>query len=835
MTLYVDGNQVGTKVRDNVLSDADVNTKGISIGDDVEYTGRTWPGEIDSFRIMDVCLSADQVKEEMVATSHTNVVVGLDFADSEFKEVTVGEYQDFSYYGYGGDWDDAARNDGSFCGNGILNADRSESAKLADVKKVHQEINFYNEDLLNGKVKVVNEHTSIDLDEFAITYQVYKNDKVIKEGTLDLSTKAGEEEVVTLDLPEFKSVRENDDYFVSFTAKLKEARNWASAGHVVAEEQLVLDLDTNEKAPVIDSSEMESFKEVKDTNNSLTVKGEEFELTIDKTTGYMTSYKYNDELLMSEGPVPNYFRTPIENDRVGGLGYDPKLFNTADNYAVTSVDVDKSDKLITVTVNGNITTSTPSPDTITYMIFSNGEIIVNNTATINSSKALTRVGMKISVPEEFENFTYYGRGPWENYIDRNTGTFISTYETTVDEIEAENKYLRPQENGNRTDVRYAAVRNENGVGFMVQADDVMETSLSKYEDEAMTDKRHMYEVEENDGYLVFNIDEIQRGLGGAACGPAPLSQYLLANNTTYSQTFRIVPFTSATNDELMEESKVDMDSLNPIKNITVNGQNIGFDPVTSTYNVKLLKGTFVGMPKVEVEKMAADVVVDEFKQPTTLPATVTVKGTSPFGKEATYTIHIEEVDELYLSDMTWTKDVKGYFNNWRDKSGDNGEHTIAVYVGGQIKTFAKGVGAHANSTIEVDLTGKNFTKFTAYAGINANQQNAGDVIFRVYVDGVLAGESRQQGRGNAKFFEIDVTNAKKVTLEVDSNGADSYDHGTWADAKFFNDNPVVEADKVALTALVAEADKVTADKYTEESYAAFNEVLTKAKLALTTD
>ena len=674
MKLYVDGVQVGATVNRGALNDYDTNNRGISIGDDVQYTGRTWPGDIDAVRIMNKCMSAQEISNGMVAADAEGVIAGFDFADDEFGNLVEGELTGVWYYAYGGDWDDASSNDGNFCGNGIVNADRSESAKLREVKKVYQEVNFYNDgELLDGKVRVVNEFTSNDLNEYEITWTLVKNDTVLKSGVLELDLAAGESTTATLDFGTFDQVREGDDYFVEFSVKTTTDELWAEAGHEIASEQLAIEPEATENAPMFDIDTMPAFTSVEETSASITVSGANgLELVIDKETGYITNYEYNGNTLMTEGPVPNYYRAPIDDDRVGNVGVDSNLLNTSESFDVTSVNVDENPKMIVVTVNGNITTATASANTITYTIFPNGQIIVDNVVNLNSSKAPTRVGMKISVPTEFENFTYYGRGPWENYCDRNTGSYIGVYETNVDEIESLNKYLKPQENGNHTDVRFAAVKNAEGAGFMVVSDDVMETSLSKYEDEEMAKYRHMCDVPEAEGYLVFNVDEAQRGLGGAACGPGPLSQYTLSNGT-YSQSFRIIPFTFATNEEMMEESKKDLNFKVPIRDITVNGKTIGFDAEKSSYVVTVLKDSFEGMPVIAVEKTSEDVSVS-FEQPTSLPADVIITAVSEFGIEKTYTLHMKVSNASQLpKELGLSTIVAVTTGNYEDSATTSGE------------------------------------------------------------------------------------------------------------------------------------------------------------------
>lgn len=523
----------------------DTNAASIGVGTDPDATSRQWPGLIDSVRVMDVCMSADEIANGMAAQGDAHVVYGADFDSTQV--IRRGSEEDVQYWGYGGDWDDKVLNDDNFVGNGIINADRSDSAKL-------QEVNFYDDgDAVNGNVRVVNEFVTTDLSDFDIRWQLKQNATVLAEGTCALALAPQSETAIHLNLPLPEEIREGDDYFLEFSVRLKEDKVWADAGYEIAAEQLTLAPQATQERPVIPADEMNGFSAVENSETQLHAEGEDFSLTLDKTTGCISSYVYQGVTLMEQGPVPNYYRARIDNDMY--QQDDPNLTNTSEHYVVESVDVQQGEQYIIVTVKGAVSTATPSPDTITYVILADGEIIVTNDVTLNASGSIKRGGMKISVPEEFSSFTYYGCGPWENYSDRNTGSFIGLYETTVQEIDAFNKYLKPQENGNRTDARFAAVRNAHGAGFMVASETPMSTSLSQYEDEDLGSYRHMYQVPEA-GHLVFNVVLAQRGLGGEACGPAPLGQYQLANGS-YTHTFRIVPFVFADNDALMEESKKD--------------------------------------------------------------------------------------------------------------------------------------------------------------------------------------------------------------------------------------------------------------------------------------
>ena len=280
--------------------------------------------------------------------------------------------------------------------------------------------------------------------------------------------------------------------------------------------------------------------------------------------------------------------------------------------------------------------------------------------------------MKMIVPEGYENITYYGRGPQENYIDRNTGAKIGIYKDTVTNSFS-SKYVRPQENGNKTDVRWTALTNgENGKGIMVVAEDKMETSALHYraEDIHNTWKNlgHPYQVPTIKD-TVLTVDYAQRGLGNASCGPGPLGEYILNKGETYTHSFRITPITkAASNDsefvkERMENSKLNPNSIMPVTNITLDGVSLdGFEPLRTEYSYDLFNKEDITFPNVEAVATDENVKL-EITQATKENPVATIKATSSYGIEKVYTIKFSLVDQMYVSDMEWIVDKRGTFRS----------------------------------------------------------------------------------------------------------------------------------------------------------------------------
>ena len=367
---------------------------------------------------------------------------------------------------------------------------------------------------------------------------------------------------------------------------------------------------------------------------------------------------------------------------------------------------------------------------------------------------------------------------------------------------------------------------------MVAAQEDMNSSVSRYEDEDMNGKRHMYQVPKSD-HIVFNVDQVQRGLGGAACGPAPLDQYTLKKGQTYSHTFRIVPINTNDTDTLMEKSNKNTQSSLPVKSILVNGEEIsGFEVNKDSYEFKLLKGSYDKLPVVSVVTTDNKVVVEEFEQPDSLPAVVVIKATSSYGITKTYTITFREVDEMYVSDMDWTLDEGGYFANSRDVCDAN---PISLYVDGVVTNFAKGVGVHAPSRVGVNIAGKGYTNLKGIIGINSNQtstaENRADVIFKVIADGEEIYNSGQMKALQSKEIDIDVTGKENIILNVDTNGADYNDHASWAELRFAVESTEV-VDKTGLQEKYDEYVVYNENDYTPESWTIFKAALDNAEAVL---
>ncbi len=576
--------------------------------------------------------------------------------------------------------------------------------------------------------------------------------------------------------------------------------------------------------------------ESKETDGSYIVTGKNFEISISKSTGYIESYKVDGKEILTDGPKPNFYKAPISNDDTGNA---PRRWNTFRNMA-DSLSIDTAQTTADVRAKVaifNFTGTLPSAlsgatEKLTYMITGGGDIVVDNTVIPNGSLgSLPRIGMRMMVADGYENVEYYGRGPWENYVDRKSGSKIGVYSATVDELE-ETTYVRPQNFANRTDVKWTSLVNEQGNGILVSSLEPFESSATHYIEEDMYQKRHWWQVEKQ-ADTVLTVDMRIRGLGNASCaGSEALSQHQVNGAETWHQTFRISPITAAT--DKMEESKLNPMSLLPIQNLLVDGKPLaGFTPGNDNYEISLPpKST---RPPAVVSVVLADpeseVSIDQIEY---YPGKATVTATSSAGLTSTYTINFKIIegnfiyaDELPVGGTAVDK------NDWSNShavgwgilgicqcgANDHAKLNIRLSKDGTDSTvtgYPRGLGIHADGWVTFDTSGYEFEKFTSWIGINYCQISANaNVIFRVqvmYEDGSIeeiftsrpkraATNGTVANGGLPEYIEVDIPkNVKAIRLHSDENGGNGNDHSVWADAKFTFTRPTWEniADYLAI-------------------------------------
>ncbi len=433
------------------------------------------------------------------------------------------------FWAYGGDFGpDSLYTDGNFCCNGLVDPDRGVKPSLLEVKKVYQHIGFRPVNLATGEVAIVNKYAFRNLSDFDFSWEVTGDGKVVSSGTL-ASVAAAPGEVVNVKAEFSIDPLPGTEYFLTIRAKQRETQGLVEAGWEAASEQFTLPYF--EKAPLADVNKLPKV-ETTETETSVTLSGEGFTVAFDKSTGIMTSYKKGETEYLKLGLVPDFWRAPTDNDFGNGLNKRSKVWRKAgETRKIKSVKVMQNGPAARVDLLFDLVNEAGEPIaeyTSVYTVFGSGDVQVNNhfKMTKEGLPEIVRMGMNLIMPRSFDQFTWLGRGPQENYQDRKTGAFVGLYKMPVADIYY--PYVRPQENGNRTDVRWAAVTDTSGNGLLFKGLPLVEVTahhqimedfespvrtVGRFVDGEKVINRHINDVKPRDLTSV-NVDFMQMGVGG---------------------------------------------------------------------------------------------------------------------------------------------------------------------------------------------------------------------------------------------------------------------------------------------------------------------------------
>ncbi len=460
-----------------------------------------------------------------------------------------------NYWAYGGDFGpDDVPSDGNFCLNGLVNPDRGVKPALHEVKKVYQYIKFNSIDHQN--FEIANAYAFLNLSDFVISWEVKSNGETLAGGEIEnLSLAAGEKASVLID---YKEVTKGE-FFVNFYATLKNNSGLLEKGDMLAREQFLFG------KPIIsvedEGSEFENLKfEYKQNESVLTITGQDFTIDFDMINGQISEWKYAGEDLLKVAPVSNFWRAPTDNDFGNRMDkrarYWRDIWERKLNTKVLQLETENSSVILKINTDlpdfdGNVV----ARNTIEYTFYNSGKIEVRNRISITeeSKEEMPRFGMNLIVPVAFKQMIWYGRGPHESYWDRKTSAFVDVYEGLVSEQYW--AYIRPQENGNKTDVRWMKLLNAEGKGIIFKGAPLLSVSahhnlIEDFESLERTDGRHrdgMKPVNRHTTDIVprdlisVNIDYKQMGVGGDDSWGAQTHPEYRLTEKEYEYSFTMEP------------------------------------------------------------------------------------------------------------------------------------------------------------------------------------------------------------------------------------------------------------------------------------------------------
>ncbi len=447
------------------------------------------------------------------------------------------------YWSYGGDYGPKdVPSDENFCHNGLVFPDRKPHPALNEVKKAYQPIYFEEVSLQNGLVEIINHNLFTNFDQYELFFEVIENGKRIytsKPATYSIDPSS--QKTINLNLPKLL-IKDGCEYFINLYAISKTETEMVPKGHIVASEQFKL--AGNE--PGIKEHWSDGTIKLKDGEKEIIAEGNMFSISIDKQTGFINSYKKegNEILLM---PIEPYFwRAPTDNDFGNGMQVRCKDWRTMHKeLLIKNIKINQPHNNQIKVEFDYVINKFKSPASIKYQIYSDGTILVNSSFDFSKKgqPEIPRIGFRTRMAASMNKMAYYGKGPHENYIDRNRSSFIGIYSQNVSEMFT--PYSRPQECGNRTEVRWAELSADNGFGFRITSSKPFETSALNFSTEDLDDglkknQRHPADLSNQD-YTEWHFDLIQMGLGGDnSWGAYPHPEYMIPGGV-YKFEFKIEP------------------------------------------------------------------------------------------------------------------------------------------------------------------------------------------------------------------------------------------------------------------------------------------------------
>ncbi|MCE2616123.1 glycoside hydrolase family 2 TIM barrel-domain containing protein [Phocaeicola oris] len=466
------------------------------------------------------------------------------------------------WFAYGGDFGKNVPSDANFLINGIVNPDRTPHPAMEEVKYVYQNVGFEAIDLLAGKFKITNRFYFSNLRDYDITYIIKENGNSVGTGKLNLALAPQESEEVIINTADLKP-KKNTEYFIDFSVKSKLDAPLIPAGTNLANDQFRLPIE-----PLKDQFVKGADMKMDEEGDDIILKGNNLTFVFNKKSGIVTSYQVGGKEYINNsfGLQPNFWRGPNDNDYGNGEPRRTHVWKlSSKNFNVTSTDF--SNNILTVVYK----LAAGNTYTVAYTFGKKGSVHVDcDFSAVDINAEIPRIGLRLRLPKEMNQVTYFGRGPEENYIDRKAGSFVGLYKTTAEQMYF--AYVRPQENGHRTDTRWLMLSNK-GTGLKFTADNLIEfnalrnsvedfdseetvsrprqwTNMSAAEvadhneekaKDSMRRQTHINDITPRD-YVEVCIDLQQQGVGGYdSWGSLPEPWAQLKPNRNYKWGFTISP------------------------------------------------------------------------------------------------------------------------------------------------------------------------------------------------------------------------------------------------------------------------------------------------------
>lgn len=461
------------------------------------------------------------------------------------------------YWAFGGDFGPPGMpSDDNFCINGLVFPDRKIHPHIWEVKKVYQYIRAEPVESEKGLFRIHNLHDFTNLNNYAMTWELKGDGRIIAEGKVpEMDVAPHESKEMRILIPKIQP-KPGVEYFLKLSWAITHKTDLVPEGYEVAWDQFQLPAYTEPEG--VDPDKLPPV-ELEQTETHAVIEGKNFTLTFDKKKGTISSFLFNGRELIKQGPLPNFWRAPTDNDFGNGMPERCKIWlDVGTKQKIDEVSVKKTGPAQVQIGVASILQAADSRYTSRFIILGSGDVFIDNRFTPGSQDLpeLPRFGMQMVLPVEFDNMEWYGRGPHESYWDRKTGASVGLYGGKV--IDQHHPYIRPQESGNKTDVRWVALTDDRDTGLLAVGMPLLSVSANHYlmedfENRPEKEQRHASDLVKRD-MVTWNLDYKQMGVGGDdSWGARPHDEYML-HPREYTYQFRLRPF-SKNYENPMELSK----------------------------------------------------------------------------------------------------------------------------------------------------------------------------------------------------------------------------------------------------------------------------------------
>jgi len=453
------------------------------------------------------------------------------------------------YFAYGGDFGDHP-NDSNFVIDGLVMPDRTPSPALAEYKQALAPVQVEPVDLREGRIRIINRHDFLTLDHLHAGWSVMSEGRIVDRGVLaNLDVKPGESRILALPVDPARIT--GNDGWLTVRFVLAADTPWAEAGYEICRAQMELPVARKPAVPV-PLAGLEPLR-IRDEADRLTVEGEAFTISWSKRDGRISEWIHQGEHLLRLGPRLSVWRAPIDNDlwaqehwkeipsivewkqyglhqmqhRLDGLEHGL----SADG---RSAEIRVVTRVAPPILKWGIIT------TYSYKLYASGDLFVRVRGEIRSTPPATfpRIGLRMEMPDAFDEVTWYGRGPGESYADSREANAVGLWVRKVGQLHT--PYVHPQENGNRHGVYWASFANPRGNGLIVFGQPAFDFGASFHTPENLEAARHTTDLARQD-FITVHLDHRQHGLGSASCGPDVLEPYRLYSGD-FEFAFRLKPW-----------------------------------------------------------------------------------------------------------------------------------------------------------------------------------------------------------------------------------------------------------------------------------------------------